>query len=251
MKHYFSLPVLFLFFGTLCIQCSTSKKVGSYESAKLKIERLTPNTFVHTSFLATQSFGKVPCNGMITIDKGEAIIFDTPTSDSVSLELIRWVEQNLKCTIKAIVATHFHVDCLGGLDAFHQKKIPSYANNLTIQLAKEKEVTVPQNGFAEIMEMSLGEEKVMVEYLGEGHTIDNVIAYVPKDKVLFGGCLVKSSGAGKGNLRDANVGDWPRTVAKLKGAYPEVKWVIPGHGKSAGKELLDYTIDLFNAAEDK
>jgi metallo-beta-lactamase class B len=46
-------------------------------------------------------------------------------------------------------------------------------------------------------------------------------------------------------LGDANVGEWSRTVEKVKQQYPNVKIVIPGHGKIGGKDLLDFTIKLF------
>jgi len=46
-------------------------------------------------------------------------------------------------------------------------------------------------------------------------------------------------------LGDANAKEWSATVAKIKVEKPEVKIVIPGHGKTGGKELLDYTINLF------
>jgi metallo-beta-lactamase class B len=63
--------------------------------------------------------------------------------------------------------------------------------------------------------------------------------------------LIKAVGAGKGNLEDANVAVWSETVGKLKRTYPEAKIVIPGHGKTGGTELFDYTIKLFLAAPNK
>ena len=63
--------------------------------------------------------------------------------------------------------------------------------------------------------------------------------------MLFGGCLIKELGAGKGNLEDANVAAWPQTVATLQQAYPATRVLIPGHGKAGGLELSDYTIQLF------
>ena len=71
------------------------------------------------------------------------------------------------------------------------------------------------------------------------------MAYFPEDNVLFGGCLIKSVGAGKGYLGDANTIAWPGTVHKIKLKYPKTEIVIPGHGKWGGTELLDYTIELF------
>jgi metallo-beta-lactamase class B len=56
---------------------------------------------------------------------------------------------------------------------------------------------------------------------------------------------MKELGASKGYLGDANVGEWPTTVGKVKAAYPQVKWVVPGHGKVGDASLLDYTIRLF------
>ena len=107
-------------------------------------------------------------------------------------------------------------------------------------------MSIPQNGFDDVLELPVGNEKVHIEYLGEGHTRDNVVCYVPSDQVLFGGCLVKGVGASKGNLEDANVEAWPRTVANVKDTFPDAKIIVPGHGAPGGQGLLDYSKELFN-----
>lgn len=237
---YIFLLMLLLTFG-----CKNKNNFEGYETEDLKIEQVSENTFVHISYLNTQDFGKVGCNGMIVIDEGEAIVFDTPADDATSVELLSFIENSLHCKVKGIVVTHFHVDCLGGLNEFHKKDIPSYANNQTIELANTGDKTLPQNGFDGFLELKIGDENVICDFLGEGHTADNVIGYFPKDKALFGGCLIKSIGAGKGNLEDANVGEWSATVSYLKSKYGETKIVVPGHGKSGGTDLLDFTIEKF------
>lgn len=225
--------------------CKTPKAIYAYESETLKIEQLTENTFLHVSYLDTESFGKVACNGLVVIDKGEAILFDAPVSKADASELLNWITNTLKSTPKGIVATHFHLDCLGSLEEFHEREIPSYANNRTIALAKANNRTVPQYGFADSLTLKVGTKRVVSEYLGEGHTKDNVVGYFPSEKVLFGGCLIKETGAGKGNLEDANVEAWPGTVARVKAKYGDADIIIPGHGKTGGQELLTYTIELF------
>lgn len=232
---------------SLLVSCASSQKMVNYQSETLQIQALTPHALVHVTFLNTNQWGRVACNGMIYYNKGEAVVFDTPPNDSVSFLLIDWIEKNLKAKVKAIVVNHFHADCLGGLNAFHQRDIPSYANQLTIDLAKSNGYAVPQNGFSGVQNLKIGGEMVENRYLGEGHSKDNIVSYVLSEQVLFGGCMIKESNAGKGNLADANVGDWPKTVAKVKAQYPQVKFVIPGHGKSGGQELLDYTMELFKA----
>src|SRR5690606_29001726 len=112
-------------------------------------------------------------------------------------------------TIKAVVSTHFHADCLGGLEEFHKRSIPSYAHNATIAFATEKKLSIPINGFEHLLELKVGDKSVIAEFVGEGHTKDNIIGYFPAENVLFGGCLIKEIGAGKGNLEDANILAWP------------------------------------------
>ena len=144
-----------------------------------------------------------------------------------------------------MVATHFHEDCIVGLEAFHKANIPSYANESTLRLLNPTNVEKPKVPFKESIDLKVGEEKVLVQFFGEGHTLDNVAAYFPTEKVLFGGCLVKTMNASKGFLGDANVEAWPKTIREIKRTYPKVEVVIPGHGNSGGPELLDYTITLF------
>ena len=62
---------------------------------------------------------------------------------------------------------------------------------------------------------------------------------------MFGGCLIKEINATKGYLKDANTNSWSSTVEKVKMAYPNVKIIVPGHGRYGDKKLLEYTIELF------
>ena len=235
------IPILTIGF----LSCTDQRNSSLYSTENLQIEKLSQNTFRHISYLSTNDFGKVSCNGMIVIDDQEALIFDTPTNDHDSKELIEWVENSLKCKVIGVVVTHFHDDCLGGLNEFHARKIPSYASFKTIELAKLDSIQIPQIGFDNYMEISVGDQIVINEYFGEGHTMDNVISYYPHENVLFGGCLIKALGANKGYLGDANVDEWSNTVDAIKSKYHHAKVIIPGHGEPGTMDLLDYTTELF------
>jgi metallo-beta-lactamase class B len=216
-----------------------------YRSNDLVITQLTQNSFEHTSFKQTNDFGYVPCNGLIITNSKEAIVFDTPTNNESAGELITWINETLHCKINAVIPTHFHDDCLGGLKAFDEHEIPSYAYFKTIELAKEQNFVVPGNSFTDSIILKVGTENIIAKFFGEGHTVDNVVGYFPAENILFGGCLIKELKASKGYLGDANVADWSRTVEKVKKEYPYVKIIVPGHGAFGNKKLLDYTIKLF------
>ncbi|PKH50887.1 subclass B1 metallo-beta-lactamase [Tenacibaculum sp. Bg11-29] len=218
-----------------------------YQSKNLIIKKLSNHVYQHVSFLNTDSFGKVSCNGMLVINENKGIVFDTPTDNKSSLELINFVANKLKSKIIALIPTHFHKDCIGGIQIFEENNIPTYATNQTIKLLNNngKAFTKPVNKFNTNLTLEIGNKKVYAAYLGEGHTKDNIIGYFTEDKVLFGGCLIKKVNASKGNLEDANTNDWSETVRNIKLKYPDTKIVIPGHGKHGGTELLEYTITLF------
>ncbi len=238
----------FILLGLLFIICGCSPKVIShtYRSDDLEISPISDHTYLLVSYLNFRNFGKVACNSLLYVKNGEAIIFDTPTDNETSRELINWVQDSLKVRIKAVVVNHFHVDCLGGLEAFHQAGIPSYANDQTIALARADSVSIPQNGFEGSQTLKIGGQEIINSYFGAAHTLDNIVSWIPSEKLIFGGCMVKSIGAGKGNLADADVNQWPKTIQKIKGAYPSAEMIIPGHGKYGDQSLLDFTINLFS-----
>ena len=216
--------------------CSSTKQLvfkpkEVYNTNNLLITQISENSFTHISYIQTNDFGNVPCNGLIVRDSNEVIIFDTPTNDISAEELIKWVTETLNCKINAVIPTHFHDDCLGGLKAFHDKNIPSYAYFNTVELAKENKYEIPKNSFKNSIILNVGQKNVIVKFFGQGHTKDNVVGYFPSENILFGGCLIKELKASRGYLGDANIKEWSNTVENIKIEYPSINIVVPGHGK--------------------
>lgn len=255
MKYIAKTALLFSLIA-IAFAASSQKKASFkssevYKSGSLVVTQISPNTFVHTSFKKTNDFGNVPCNGLVVRDSNEVIVFDTPTNDSSANELISWIGEKLHCKINAIIPTHFHDDCLGGLKAFDEKGISSYGYTLTIELAKKENYLTPKNSFNDSLVLKVGGKYIVAKYLGEGHTRDNIVGYFPSEKVLFGGCMIKELNAGKGYLADANLAEWSNTVMKVKREFPEAKIIIPGHGQWGNRKLLDYTIKMFRKTKDE
>jgi len=238
---------LFFLLALILVPCKSQKTDIVYSSETLKIVSISENSFVHVSYLNTNDFGKVACNGLVYMKNHEAIVFDTPTDSEVSQELLNWLVDNKKSIVKAVVVNHFHIDCLGGLQAFHDSEIPSYANSETIELAKNDGAVIPLLGFDIKNELEIGGKKIINRHFGAAHTKDNIVSYIPDEKMIFGGCMIKSLNASKGNLEDANIEEWSNTIQKIKDEYPNLKTVVPGHGAHGNTELLDYTIELFKA----
>lgn len=60
-----------------------------YKTPMLEVKPISANIYVHRSFLFTRVWGNVPWNGMIYIQNGKAIVFDTPVNDSASVALFK------------------------------------------------------------------------------------------------------------------------------------------------------------------
>jgi Zn-dependent hydrolases, including glyoxylases len=229
----------------LLLSLTASAQQQFHVSPKLDIVALKPNVLQHITYIQYQG-DMVPCNGLIYINGGEAVVMDTPLDDTVSLELLNWLHKQYPTVkVKAVIIEHFHNDCLGGLNAFHKAGIPSYASNATIKLAVKNKYPAPQNGFDKEQVLRIGNADVISRYFGPAHTSDNIVTYIPAEKTLFGGCMIKEQGADKGYLGDANTRKWSKTVAAIRSYYKDAVLVIPGHGDPGNTSLLDYTIKLF------
>jgi glyoxylase-like metal-dependent hydrolase (beta-lactamase superfamily II) len=89
---------------------------------------------------------------------------------------------------------------------------------------------------------------VIAFFPGAGHSDDNLVVWVPSARVLFGGCLVKSSTATDlGNIADADLSSWPQAIARVREKFPDAEVVVPGHGPIArrgGGDALGRTLEL-------
>jgi metallo-beta-lactamase class B len=80
-------------------------------------------------------------------------------------------------------------------------------------------------------------------YPGEGHTKDNIVIWFEKEKILYGGCLVKSvENDDIGFIGDANLTAWPKTMENLINKYHQPAYVIPGHFGWADNKSLEHTL---------
>jgi len=237
-----ALVLLLLFASTLYAQ-EISKKITINND--LEIVQLTSNVYQHISYADFTGFGRVECNGMILSNGVEAFLFDTPPTAQLTKQLVEWIAQTLKLKVVGFVPNHWHSDCMGGLAYLQSIGVESYANQMTIDIAKARNLSVPAHGFKDSLNLQLGSTAINCYYFGAGHSMDNIVVWIPSEKVLFPGCLVKEVNAkGLGNTVDGDLKAYPETIEKVLRKFPDAKIVIPGHGAVGGIELARHTKEL-------
>jgi len=239
MKIFLPAITLLLLFQTL----QSQDRVNI--SADLELIRISPNAYVHVSYINLPGYGRVSANGLIFTDKKKAFLFDTPWNDSLTESLITYLEKDMKLRIEGFVPNHWHEDCMGGLGYLKRRNIKSYANILTQEIAQEKGLPVPDKGFSDSLIIKLRRKEILCYFPGAAHSMDNIVVWIPSGKILFPGCICKSADSGNlGNTADGDLNAYPATVEWIIRKFPGAEIVIPGHGLPGGPEILNHTLSL-------
>jgi metallo-beta-lactamase class B len=239
--------ITLLLFGGLIHLTGLSQKV--LETIKispdLELIKISENAYVHVSYNTLPEYGRIPANGLIFINKKNALLFDTPWTDSLTMILLSYLKDHLGLNVTGFVPNHWHADCIGGLGYLKSQKIKSYANHQTIEIAKTKNLPIPDQGFKDSLTLRLGDKSIYCFYFGAAHSLDNIVIWIPSEKILFPGCMCKSlNSENLGNIADGDLSEYPKTIDKVINKFKSVKIVIPGHGQIGGFDLLLHTEDL-------
>jgi len=214
-------------------------------SPDLELIKLSENAYVHVSYSTLPEYGRISENGLIFVNSKSAFLFDTPWTDSLTMILVSYIKDHLGLKITGFVPNHWHVDCMGGLGYLQSQKIKSYANLLTIETAKTKKLPMPDKGFKDSLRLSLGDKSIYCYFFGAAHSLDNIVIWIPSERILFPGCMCKSLlSENLGNIVDGDLNEYPKTIDKVIQKFKSAKIVIPGHGPIGGIELLLHTKDL-------
>lgn len=229
----------------MCFSLVTFAQKEIQISNDITVTKLSDKVYLYISVAEIGEWGKVPSNGLVIVNGKKAALLDTPMDNAQTETLMNWIKNTLKVKVTTFIPNHWHADCIGGLECLQKEGVKSYANQMTIDLAKANGRPAMEYGFKDSLTVKLGDMKLECYYPGAGHSIDNIVVWIPSEKILFGGCLVKDANAiGLGNITDGDVKAWPHTINKLLKKYSSAHYVIPGHGNYGGTELLTHTLEL-------
>jgi metallo-beta-lactamase class B len=210
------------------------------------VSRLAPSLWLHTTtaIIAEGEGVYFPANGLILESDHGSLLVDTGYSPEHAEALLKWAKQSLRRPITQAVATHFHRDRTGGIPALQAAGIPTVAHPLTCELARSRGTAVPTAAADFVQDMARLPGGCELFFPGAGHTRDNIVVWLPRQRVLFGGCFLKSvTSPDLGNLADAVVADWAGSAQRVRARYPASKMTVPGHGTISG-DPVGHTLAL-------
>jgi len=186
--------------------------------------------------------------GVIVGDRG-VLIVDAQATPALAEHVLEKVREKTDKPVRLLALTHFHADNALGASAFDPGEV--IASDLTRRMLETRgqdELRLARNRFpalfaelsataavggptmtiASSMSIDLGGVEVRLMHLGRGHTMGDLVAWVPATGVIFAGDLVQLSAAPY--CGDAHLADWPRALDRVTAFRPSA--LMPGRGRS-------------------
>ncbi|CAM3974650.1 BlaB/IND/MUS family subclass B1 metallo-beta-lactamase [Flavobacterium sinopsychrotolerans] len=224
---------------------------GQTNEPKLKISHLTGDFYIYTTY-NTYEGSKIPANGMYLVTENGVALFDTPWDTTQFQPLLDSIKLKHYKDVTICIATHWHSDRTDGLEYYKQKGIKTYTTKLTDDLSKKNNKKRAKYLIEKDTIFNIGQYSFETYYPGQGHTEDNIVLWFNKEKVLYGGCLIKGAEAENlGYLGEGNAFEYETTLKNVQKKYPDPKYIIVSHHNWNNINSLKHSIEMANELKRK
>ena len=215
------------------------------ETQKLSITHLTKDFYIYTTYGDAGGGQMYPSNGMYLITNKGTVLFDTPWDTTQLQPLLDSIKCKHNQKVLMCISTHFHSDRTAGLTYYKQKGINTFTTKQTDELSIVKKKPRADSLIYKDTTFQVGQYSFETYYPGKGHSPDNIVLWFNNEKILYGGCFIKSTETNSiGNLLDANTVEWIKSIQKVQAKYTKPNYIIPGHQNWTSNKSLTHTLSL-------
>ena len=231
----------------------------SEDAINLKPQKVSPSVWYvqGESALGSQANKNFISNAAFIVGKDGVVVIDALGSPALATSLIQAIAKITPLKITHVIVTHYHADHIYGLQAFKKigAKILAHpaakeylnsetaTNRLAASRAElfpwidENTQLVPADTWLEKeANLNLSGVRLTVKPVGPAHTPEDLIVYMPSEKVLFAGDLVF-----KGRIpfigSTANTAPWLASLSVMLSYGADV--IVPGHGPVSDSTKAD------------
>jgi len=224
---------------------------GQPAGSKLEISRLTGDFYIYTTYNYYKG-ERIPANGMYLVTDKGVVLFDSPWDTTQFQPLLDSIKTRHNKKVVLCFASHFHEDRTAGLEYYKQQGIKTYTTRQTDELSKKRGMKRAEFLMDKDTTFSVGQYSFQIYYPGHGHAPDNIVIWFEKEKVLYGGCLIKSvEDDNLGNLGDASVTAYAATLKNVQQKCKAPKHIITGHSDWTSTQSLKHTLKMALALNQK
>jgi len=184
-------------------------------------------------------------NTGILVSDSLVLVIDTKMDDAATM-IDKKVKQLAGSKPILVVNTHYHPDHSQGNQYFKGHSILAGGNYTREFWEKEAgTASLPNVWLKDRLDVTMGDETVTILNLGKNtHTASDVVVYLHKRKMLFGGDVILNQQAPF--IRGAADPDaYLEAFDELPKKF-EIEKIVPGHGPMGGIEIIEQFKEYFN-----
>jgi metallo-beta-lactamase class B len=221
------------------------------DKPKLVITHLVDNFYIYTT-AKTYDKDLIPANGMYIVTKSGTIMIDSPFDTTQFQPLLDSIKAKHSSEVVLCIATHSHEDRTAGLEYYKLKGIKTFTTSFTDSISKLREEKRSEFLIENDTTITIGEYSFSTYYPGPGHSPDNIVIWFEENKILYGGCFIKSTAVKDlGNLADANVKEWSTSITRTISKFENPNYIIPGHYNWTSLKSLNHTLNMVEKYKNK
>jgi glyoxylase-like metal-dependent hydrolase (beta-lactamase superfamily II) len=208
------------------------------------------------SALGTSANQNFISNAAFVITPAGVVVIDALGSPALAGQLMSEIRKLTPLPVTHVIVTHYHADHIYGLQAFKDQGAKIVAHRAALQYlnsdtAQQRMVASRQdlapwiNETTRLVsaddwvdgsrELLVGGVKFVLQPVGPAHTPEDLVVYLPQDKVLFAGDMVFRSRIPF--VGQADSGHWITALETLLAFNASV--VVPGHGPLSAEVRKD------------
>jgi len=227
---------------TIALLFSLTVLFAQAEKPKLTISHLTGDFYIYTTYNTYNDY-QVPANGMYLVTGNGVVMFDTPWDTTQFQPLLDSIKLKHNKSVVMCFATHWHSDKTAGLEYYRQQGIKTYTTALTDKLSEKNNKKRAEFLMAKDTVFNVGQYSFETYYPGQGHTEDNIVIWFEKEKILYGGCLIKGADdENLGFLGDGNVKAYANTLKKVQKKCRKPQFIIVAHSDWNNSNSLKHSL---------
>jgi cyclase len=231
---------------------------------EMKLKRVSGNIYMVRGVDALPSLENrgFMSNAFAVLTKEGWVVVDALSTPELSKEFVENLYRVKRAPIKYAIITHYHPDHWYGAKTYKELGAKIIAHHVLMEEYKSGQAQMALDGakqrfkglydsvvlvppdvvVKEDTELKVGEYTFkLIPLKHSAHTNNDLVVYMPRERVLFAGDLVSYKRVVFAGDRNASVRGWIKALRMLKGMDVEV--ILAGHNEPLKKDAMDDTLN--------
>jgi glyoxylase-like metal-dependent hydrolase (beta-lactamase superfamily II) len=253
--------------GVLAAFAGLAANAQSASPPALKAQQVSPSAWYvqGESALGTPANRNFISNAGFVVTPGGVVVIDALGSPQLARELMAEIRRLTGKPVTHVILTHYHADHIYGLQEFKrggariiahraatqylhsdtaQARLAASRSDLAPWIDAQTRLVPADDWLDGSQDLVVGGVRLVLAHVGPAHTPEDLVVYLPAEKVLFAGDIVF-----RGRIPfvgQANSGQWIKALNTVL-AY-DAAVVVPGHGplSTAARQDMELTRDYLS-----